>query len=259
MSSDSTLLKKGLMILMSFKDAPMGQSISEISRKVELPFSTTSRILKALEGEGFLERNSDKQYQLGLNCYFLGTLARKSGLLRRIALPHMEELRARFEETVILYVRKGDIRVYYSQLAGPQSLKRTEDIGTTAPLWAGSASRCLLACTDEEEIRRILQDIRPLCVNTMTDKELILARIREIRNTGYDISVSEREEGVCSVSSPIMETSSRVGACITITGPAVRFTKEVLSRMIPAVKAAASGISAQLQQAPRERKTHGDS
>ncbi len=248
MSSDSSLLKKGLAVLLSFKDTRSGQSISEISRKTELPFSTTSRILKALEDEGFLDRDPhDKYYKLGLNCYVLGTLARESGLLRRISLPVMEELRQCFKETVILYIREGDLRVYYEQLPGPQNLKRLEGIGSNAPLWAGSASRCLLAHTPDDEVERLLQQVFSLCSHTITDKAMIMKRIKEIRVSGYDISVSEREEGVCSVSSPVMDSPQQVAACLTITGPALRFTEPVLEKMIPALKAGTRKISEQLQ------------
>ncbi len=219
-----------------------------MSRKVDIPFSTASRILKALEDAYFLERSpSDKLYRLGKNCYVLGVLARETGLLRRVSLPVMEALRTQFEETVILYVREGNKRLYYEQLEGPRNLKRLERVGETAPLWVGSAGRCLLAWTSEAELSYILKDVRELTPNTITDSEVIVQMIREIRETGYSISVSEREEGVCSVSSPVVDFPRRVAACLTVTGPAIRFTDDILKDMIPALKEAAQTISNKLK------------
>jgi DNA-binding IclR family transcriptional regulator len=240
-------LKKGLAILLSFKNTKTGQTASEISKKVELPFSTTFRILKALEDERFLERDPEsKRYQPSYNYYRMGIIARESDILRRISLPVMENLRRRFQETVILYVRDGDLRVYYEQLEGSQSLKRMERVGATAPLWVGSASRCLLAWTSDEELERIHANIRPLCINTILDKDVAIQKIKAVRETGYSISTSEREEGVCSVSVPVVDSPENVAASLTLTGPASRFNDVALREMIPALKAAAQSISDQL-------------
>jgi DNA-binding IclR family transcriptional regulator len=176
----------------------------------------------------------------------MGVIARDSDILRRASLPVMEDLRRRFQETVILYVRDGDLRVYYEQLEGSQSLKRMERVGATAPLWVGSASRCLLAWTSDEELERLHANIRPLCVNTVLDKNAAIQKIKDVRETGYSISTSEREEGVCSVSVPILEAPMNVAASLTITGPASRFTDATLRDMIPALKDAARHISKQL-------------
>ncbi|GHV40945.1 IclR family transcriptional regulator [Synergistales bacterium] len=250
MSADSSLLKKGLAILLSFANTKSGQTASEISAKMGLPFSTTSRILKALEDEGFLERDSrGKQYRPGHNCYYLGTIAREYDILRRVSLPVMESLRHCFQETVIIYVREGDLRVYYEQLEGAKALKRMERVGSTAPLWVGSASRCLLAWTSNEDLERIYANIRPLCVNTILDKDAAIRNTIEVRESGYSISVSEREEGVCSVSVPILDAPRSVIASLTITGPALRFDDAVLLKMIPAMKDAAQRISKQLGNA----------
>lgn len=249
MSQDSLLLKRGLSILLLFEGEENGQSIAGISRKMGLPFSTTSRILRALEEENFLERDQEtKLYHLSLNCYRLGSLALEGGLLRRISRPFMEELRRRYNETVIFYIRKGDRRVYYAQLEGAQSLRRTVTVGATAPLWVGSASRCLLAFSPDGELERILADITPLTPRTVTDSAQVIKKIHEIRNTRYDVSDSEREEGVFSISSPILSAPCKVAACLTLTGPTLRFKEDILPSMIADVRDAAEKISAMLQQ-----------
>lgn len=233
----ASALKKGLTILSSFSWTKNAMTLTEIARERNLPLPTAARLIKALEEEGFLERNTKtKRYHLGFKCSLLGAIAKKTGILRMIASPYMEELRSMFNETVNLYLREGDIRVCYEQIESSFNLKRSAKLGDRFPLWAGAAGRCFLAFMKREEVDRILEEVEPLTANTILDKEQIYRKSLEVKTRGYSFSVSEREEGVSSVAAPIFDASMQPMACLTVSGPTSRFSEEMIAALIPEIK-----------------------
>ena len=243
----ASALKKGLSVLSCFTWLKSAKSLTEIARELDMPLPTAARLTKALEERGFLERDKkSKLFSLGFQCYLLGSIAKKTGGLRTIALPYMENLRKQFNETVNLYVREGDSRICYEQVESSHNLKRSARLGARFPLWAGASGRCFLAFMIEEEVRRILGQVDPLTPNTILEKETVMEKNRTLRVLGYGISVSEREWGVSSVAVPIFDASAQPLACMTLSGPTARFTEEMVRELIPALKKACLEISLKL-------------
>lgn len=230
-------LRKGLSVLKCFTWDRTSMSLKELAAVLEYPTPTVSRLVKALKEECFLEQDQrTKLYSLGLNSYILGAVAQNSGLLRNIAIPHMRVLESKYNETVNLYVREGDMRVCYAQVESTQALKRSARLGVSLPLSAGASGRCFLAFMPEEDARGIVGEPVAFTENTITDMEMIIEKLRSLRELGYTVSASERELGVSSVASPILDASSRSIACLAVSGPSLRFTDSMIEQLIPDLK-----------------------
>jgi len=243
----ASALKKGLSVLSCFSWQKSRRTLTEIARELNLPLPTAARLAKALEGQGFLEREKKSRlYSLGFQCYLLGAIAKKTGGLRTLALPCMEELRKRFNETVNLYVREGDFRICYEQVESSLNLKRSAKLGDRFPLWAGASGRCFLAFMPEEEVSRILDEAQSLTPNTILDKKVVTEKNSELRKRGYSFSLSEREQGVSSVAVPIFDASLQPVACMTLSGPTARFTEKMIHELIPALKKTCLDLSLKL-------------
>ncbi len=243
----TSALKKGLKVLSCFSWTRSRMTLTEISRELELPLPTAARLARALEEEGFLERDrQSRAYQPGFKCYLLGSIAKKTGVLRTIALPFMEELRKLFNETVNLYIREGDYRICYEQVESSLNLKRSAKLGDRFPLWAGASGRCFLAFMDEEDVKRILGEVEPLTENTILSSETVHEKNRALREQGYGTSVAEREQGVSSVAVPIFDGSMKSVACMTLSGPTARFSEKMTAALIPALKKRCLAISLKL-------------
>ena len=126
----NTSIKKALSVLLCFSRKAPEWSMTELSRKLDLPLSTTSRILGSLVEEHFLDRDPEtKTFRLGTRLIYLGALAKESLNLRKYALPVMVALRNLFGETVNLYIKQGKYRVCDEQVESLHTLKRSAQLG----------------------------------------------------------------------------------------------------------------------------------
>ncbi|HCC40864.1 MAG TPA: IclR family transcriptional regulator, partial [Arthrobacter bacterium] len=61
------MVGKALGLLVLLGDEPRGASAADISRRADLPFSTTYRLLGSLTRDGFVDYEPDgRRYHLGL-------------------------------------------------------------------------------------------------------------------------------------------------------------------------------------------------
>jgi len=238
-SADASVkvIERALKMLNCFTKEKLSLSLIEISREIDLPPSTTSRILATLENYNYLYRDEETQrYFLGSSIARLGTLCYAHMDFRRISVPYMVQLRELYNESVGLYVPNKTQRVCIERIESTHPLKRILNIGDRLPLTRGASGRLLLAYQPQSVIDELLQ------ADPYTDNK----RLAEIRSLGYSTSRSEREEGVVSVAAPIFDSTQTVVAALNISGPAARIDTELMIEMALKAKAFALDISHEL-------------
>src|SRR5690348_11456316 len=103
-------------------EAPL--TLGEIARRSGLNETTAFRYLTSLAAHGLAERAEDGRYRLGLRLFRLGQRALAGRDPRSIALPHMERLLERFDETVNLAARNRDELILIEVLESTRSIKK---------------------------------------------------------------------------------------------------------------------------------------
>lgn len=239
-------LKRALDVLECFDLDNKKLTLTEIANKISLAKSTTLRFINALEKEGFLVKNEDNTYTLGYRIYYLGTVAKDSIELRKVCLPVMQSLQSKFNETVNLYMFENDKTVCFEQIECSHALKRTVRIGDKFPIWSGASGRSILAFMQEDEITRILKEVRPLTDFTITDLDNIKKELKGIREVKCAFSHDEREIGVACVAAPIFDAYHNIIGCVSMSGPSLRFTQEFVEGIRPYVFEAGKEISGTL-------------
>ena len=94
-SADASVkvIERALKMLNCFTKEKLSLSLVEIAREIDLPPSTTSRILATLEKYNYLYRDEETQrYYLGPSIARLGTLCYSHMDFRRISIPYMIQL-----------------------------------------------------------------------------------------------------------------------------------------------------------------------
>jgi len=203
-----------------------------IMRATGLPRATTHRLVRALEGHGFLAHYAGFGYRLGPRLLRLANEAMRELPLRDLARPVLERLSASTGESAQLYVRSGDVRVCIDAVESTHELRTIVPVGASLPLHAGSAAKVFLAYAPDRDrhVRRAKDRVR-------FAREVELARAR-----GWASSTDERQPGVGSVSAPVFGPYDILLAVVSVSGPATRMRRISARRYAPAVTSSAREI-----------------
>src|SRR5205823_4405463 len=100
-SSPATAVERALNILEAAAHRRDGLTNSEISRKLGIPKSSASYILRTLERRGYLRRDAETgRYRLGLKILSLGGDAQANLDIADVSLPFMRALEEKIHMTV---------------------------------------------------------------------------------------------------------------------------------------------------------------
>jgi DNA-binding IclR family transcriptional regulator len=167
-------------------------------------------------------------YSLGFKMLQMGEVRRKQSNLWSLSAPVMRQIRDEIGETVVLSIRRGDLRIQIDAAEGLHSLRRIADPGLHAPLYAGAASRVLLAGMSEPDINAYLRrtPLKQIQKNTMTSVDLLLAELAVILAQGYAESSNEVLEGGAALAAPIRNMSGATVGVLDIITPESRYSPE---------------------------------
>ena len=208
--SNVGVLDKAVGVLRALeRSGPSG--LAELQLATGLPRATAHRLARALEHHGFVRRDGDGRFCLGLALVGLGHAAAESYPLAELARPALVALRDRVGESVQLFVVEGDGRRCVVSLQSAHGLRWIVPEGALLPLHVGSAGRVLSG---------------------------------DRGAAGWVESVEEREAGVALVSAPVVAPDGRVLAAVSVSGPVERLSREPGARHGPAVVAAAADVAA---------------
>lgn len=254
MSEKNTIrsIQRALKILECFDFEHTKLTFSQIVEMINLPKSTTSRILSTLEHEGFLIRDSETQkYKLGHTMYLLGLVARESMDIRTISIPYMENITNVTNETSNLYILDGLERVCIAQVESPEPIKQLLKIGERYPIWLGATGKSMLAFLDESIWYEMAKDLKQFTENTVIDPVEFVNELKEIREKGYSLSLGEYYSEVGCIAAPIFNEYGEVIGCISMSGPVYRLPEDI-EHYAKLIKDSADNISYKLGY--REKK-----
>ncbi|MFZ5649134.1 MAG: IclR family transcriptional regulator [Bacillota bacterium] len=242
-------LERAFSLLEAFAPNNAEQGISDLSRKVNLPRPTVSRLVATLESLGYLRQNKDtKKYSLGPKLIYLGTVVQAGFNLMEVAAPVLHKLRDNLKETVYIDVIDGDERVCIASLPGLHAVRTVVEPGQRSPLYAGADSRMLLSSFSDSWIDQYLKrvSIKHFAPNTVSDPGKIKDLIKEIRSAGYSFSVSEFHPGSACISAPVRDSSGNLVAALSVSFPEMKATPPYIESYKTAVTGAALEISRQM-------------
>ncbi len=241
-------LNRGLLLLEGLAEV-RELPLSEIARRLHLPYSTTFRLLETLRRRGFVAQSSETGlYRLGIRAFEVGSNFLAQGQLHEAAHPVMEALVNELNETVNLAVQDKTEAVYIHRVESRLLVRKFTQLGGRTPLYCTGVGKVLLAWRPPEEAMVILGQsaLRPLTKNTCTDPAAIMEELGRVKARGYAVDNEERELGVRCVATPVQDGRGGVIAALSLSAPASRLPRARIARIAERVMAAADRISAAL-------------
>lgn len=222
--------------------------VREAATKLKIAKSSAHDLMSSLAKLGLLNKTEGNRYRLGWRLVTLSETLLATTELRKEARPVLEDLAARYQETIHLAVLDDTQAVYADKLEGRQAV-RVELTSLGARLYAhcSALGKVLLAYSSEEEVKRIIKTagLPRFTENTITDEQELLENLVKIRKQGYAYDMEEILPDLCCVAAPIYDHRGQVIAAISMSIPAYRFRRSQ-TEFRDAVMRAAKSISKRL-------------
>jgi DNA-binding IclR family transcriptional regulator len=201
------------------------RSLRVLAETSGLPRPTAHRLLVALEAHRLVGREPDGRFRLGPRLTELAVRAGWGLDLAGLAGPVLAQLHEQTGESAQLYLRSGDRRLCAAACDAGSGLYYNVPVGALLPLDAGSGGKVLLAFGPDGD----------------RFPAVPAAELAAIARRGWAASNAERQDGVASVSAPILAGQELLGA-LCVSGPASRLTQAACRQLAPVVIAAAGDL-----------------
>ncbi len=207
---------KAFDILSVFTTAEPRLTLTEISRRLNMPKSTAHHLLSTIAQYGFIEKQKDDTYALGKALIPLTQSIPVNVELRDRAAPLLRALADTSRESVYLTALDNDAVLYIYAIESPQRLLARTAVGDRAPLHCTSVGKAVLAFCPPAFISQ-LYAARPLHAftpNTLTSLDALYDELRLTQQRGYALDNQEHELNTFCIGAPIFDAGgSAVGAC----------------------------------------------
>lgn len=250
-SSPATAVERALNILEAAAHRRDGLTNSEISRKLGIPKSSASYILRTLERRGYLRRDTESnRYRLGLKILSLGGDAQANLDIADVALPFMRALEEKIHMTVHLAVLDQGEAVYIEKVEAPGFFKVNTWVGRRMFLHSTSVGKCLLAWLPKQEAEAIVkqQGLKKRTPRTINTIGRLLADLERVKDEGYAVDDEENSLGARCVGAPVFDVTGNVAAALGASGTLTQVDEASMPRLAEAVKETARRISRQFQR-----------
>jgi DNA-binding IclR family transcriptional regulator len=232
------------------KNAHTGMGNKEISDALDIPPSTTYRLLASLRRYDLVYlRKSDLRYFLGdaLLRYSQAMLEGTDDVTR--CIPYLDELHRKTNHTVYYSVYRGDYCVVM-EVRGVINTRISVAQGELMPLHATAAGKSVLSFQDEQLRREKYRTLGlyPYTSNTTTDVDSLEEELAEIRANCIAYSFGEFNEGINAIASPVFNRRNEVLGAITVLGNTVTLPREKMEEYRPMLTRACSEITSELAQ-----------
>lgn len=251
-------IERALTVLEFLAQSNRGFSISEMSRKLGIPKSSTHLILATLERRGFLEKNSQNgRYCFGVGLVGLSRCALENLNLREEARPFLKWLMQKTRLTVHMAVLERNEAIVVEKIEAPGSVRLATWIGRRLDVNCTGVGKSLLSCLPEDEFERVVRAKTFARHNgrTVISISALEREIARIRQLGYAFDDEEDEIGFRCVGAPIMGECQEGVAAISVAGTIGEIPDERVASLANTVKEVAARISSRLSEVRKDRES----
>jgi DNA-binding IclR family transcriptional regulator len=234
-------------------------TLSDLSGELGLAKSSLHRVCAILVERGWVVRDRDGRFDLGIRAIGLGSRSSElpiitafRGVAARLLTLH--------DETVCLAVLDAGDSVFIALEETSQPVRLVTHVGSRTPAFASASGRVILADRKPGIIAAELGG-RPLV--TPTGRRLHGVRelhqiLEDVRRTGYAENDQETAVGLYALSVPVTNGAGAVLAALTVCVPTSRMSDERRGALVDSVIEAGSRLSADVAWLPAWNATRGE-
>lgn len=221
--------------------------ITELSKALKINTNSIFRIMKRLVERGYVEVDPGSgKYQLSTKFFTIGMSLYTRFELRKSARKHLEWLSSKTGETTQIHIPdKGQMLVLDTVV--PHASYFLQVIpGSRVYYHCNAFGKAVLAFMDEKNVRKILPKKLPsLTKNTITDINVFISQLANVRKTGIAFDAEEYNYGVFCIGAPVFDIEGKAVAGLGITGLTGRYHSSDSKKIIRAVLETARKVSSE--------------
>ncbi|MDE2209101.1 MAG: helix-turn-helix domain-containing protein [Betaproteobacteria bacterium] len=242
-------LTRGLSILRCLARTEGGLTLTDIAQRVQLPTSTTHRLLSTLEKMGYVYQAGDLAlWYVGIEAFAVGSsfLSNRDFVAQSHA--YMRRLMEQAGETTNLAILDGTEAVFIDQVQCRETMRTIVKLGSRVPLHASGVGKAIFASLPDDQIDAMLKvrGLPRITEHTITSPETMWASIRVIRQRGWSFDDEEHLPGTRCVAAPFYDEHAEPLGAISIAGPTSRLPDDRIKQLGPLVSHIAEEITHRL-------------
>lgn len=226
-----------------------GAGVTELADALDMSKSNVHHHLSTMREHGFVVRNDDGTYSIGLEFFSVGVEAREQYQIAEPVRQNLPELAEETGETAWCMVMENGQGIFIDGYSSKASIDPHSVIGTWKPLHCSSAGKAILANLPVERRDEFLDRERlpAMTEYSMTDPEAVREELEEVRERGFAKNWGEDIHGMHAVGVPIFDGDTELAGAISVGGAANRLTEEYcVEELVPLAKATADEIELSL-------------
>jgi len=258
--SPAASVERALAMLEMVAQENDGLSNAEISRKLNIPKSSASYILRTLEAHSYLTRDAETgKYRVGLKIVSLSRGALSGLEIRGVALPVMRRLTQQTGLTCHLAILDGPDAVYIEKVEPDGFIRMDTWVGRRMRVHATSVGKAVVAHIAQEQLEQIVRKsgMERRTPKTITTLPRLLKELEKVRAQGYAVDDEENNLGARCVAAPVFNDRGAIEAALGLSGTTQQVSAETMPRIVDALKDAARHISMGMGYRPPQRRTLG--
>ncbi|RCW63196.1 IclR family transcriptional regulator [Pseudorhodoferax soli] len=219
--------------------------VDDLAQQLRLPKSTTQRLCSNLAASGFAMRDIEPQaYVVGPAFRDLAESTLRFGPLRSQRHKVLKDLSEQLGETCNFTTLDGAEVIYLDRVEFKRPLRLTIDIGSHVPLHCTSSGKLLLAHMPEPDREALIAQMHlaPMTLNTIVERDTLIAQCQRIREQGYACDNQEFVAGLISIAVPVHDARQQVRATVSVHAPVERLAMDQAIARLPMLRAAASAM-----------------
>ena len=197
-----------------------GFTLSELSRKLQIPKSTTHYLIHTLATRGYVQRTSNRRHSLGMRFADLANASTAELNLSALASPTLRRLAARSNLTATVSILRGAEAVIIGRARSLDDSSGGAWVGHHLDLHCTAQGKALIAGLPEEQLNKLFSrcELAQYTPKTIFSFTALKKHLAEIRAKGFATNDEEQVVGVRAVAAPVLDPAGNVLACISVRG-----------------------------------------
>ena len=232
-------------------------TLKDIRETAGLPKATGFRLVKTLENLRYLALDAKTgTYHLGSAMMKAAYLTQTHSALVGAAEPFIQTLADATTETVDLSVPTDQGAMMVHTVYTLRPFRPYNPPGLTMAGLNNVHCKLFTAFGPETSWGKAIADSAVRTPFSVTDPDLLLGELREVRRLGVAFGLEEHKLGMCAVGAPVFDPTGDVRAALAVVVPVERFGDREKQAYAAAVIRGAAGLSRELGYGGGGARTH---